>query len=355
MIGLLLVVCLLWLSDRFQWFGFNHHKGWTVLRIAATAIASLTLGLAVVHAQTTVDQGQPTPNERSTEPQLKPLQLDVTSRHWKFDAQGPWQDVPDPRGLRAMRYPWHVSTTGEYAELSRAVAIPTNWRPPYILTFFCSDDYSNWPDRPKSTVNSIDCYPGHRFKQVLVDGHVVWKRHMPTNRHPAQPTDFAVDITSLVKPGKKFIVALRNVDRIGLSTNLPTDFYLRGIYELDRPDGNHVLATSCYWGDVMLWPSGMGKAEPRPRPTSAMVQSMHAQGLALSAGQSSAHLPAILGIEGIGGTLPAATPVICGVPLPEGAVKKVDDLAIELGSTPHCLAARSHEPLARRQFALGVG
>ena len=30
-VGLLLGVCLLWLSDRFQWFGINHHKGWTVL------------------------------------------------------------------------------------------------------------------------------------------------------------------------------------------------------------------------------------------------------------------------------------------------------------------------------------
>jgi hypothetical protein len=28
---LLLAECFLWLSERFQWFGFNHHKGWTVL------------------------------------------------------------------------------------------------------------------------------------------------------------------------------------------------------------------------------------------------------------------------------------------------------------------------------------
>ena len=36
-IGLLLAICLLWLSERFQWFGFNHHKGWTVL-IAVAAV-----------------------------------------------------------------------------------------------------------------------------------------------------------------------------------------------------------------------------------------------------------------------------------------------------------------------------
>ena len=45
-IGLLLLVCLLWLSDRFQWFGFNHHKGWAVLiSVAAVGAAALAIVL----------------------------------------------------------------------------------------------------------------------------------------------------------------------------------------------------------------------------------------------------------------------------------------------------------------------
>jgi len=39
-VGLLLAICLLWLSQRFQWFGFNHHKGWTVL--IAVAVIGVT-------------------------------------------------------------------------------------------------------------------------------------------------------------------------------------------------------------------------------------------------------------------------------------------------------------------------
>ena len=35
--GLLVVEGLLWLSERFSWFPFNHHKGWTVL-IAVVAV-----------------------------------------------------------------------------------------------------------------------------------------------------------------------------------------------------------------------------------------------------------------------------------------------------------------------------
>ena len=43
-IGLLLAVGLLWLSERFQWFGFNHHKGWTVLiAVAAVGVAAVMM------------------------------------------------------------------------------------------------------------------------------------------------------------------------------------------------------------------------------------------------------------------------------------------------------------------------
>jgi hypothetical protein len=41
-LALLVVQCLLWLSQRFQWFGFNHHKGWTVL-IAVAAVGATML------------------------------------------------------------------------------------------------------------------------------------------------------------------------------------------------------------------------------------------------------------------------------------------------------------------------
>jgi len=44
-IGLLVTECLLWLSERFQWFGFNFHKGWTVLVAVATVLVALGLML----------------------------------------------------------------------------------------------------------------------------------------------------------------------------------------------------------------------------------------------------------------------------------------------------------------------
>jgi len=41
-IGLLVVECLLWLSERFQWLGFNQHKGYAVL------IAVAVMGVAFI-------------------------------------------------------------------------------------------------------------------------------------------------------------------------------------------------------------------------------------------------------------------------------------------------------------------
>ena len=38
--GLLVVEGVLWLSERFQWFAFNHHKSWTVL-IAVAAVGAV--------------------------------------------------------------------------------------------------------------------------------------------------------------------------------------------------------------------------------------------------------------------------------------------------------------------------
>jgi hypothetical protein len=45
-VGLLVVVALLWLSGRFQWFPFNHHKGWTVL-IAVASIGAAILAMVL--------------------------------------------------------------------------------------------------------------------------------------------------------------------------------------------------------------------------------------------------------------------------------------------------------------------
>ena len=49
-IGLLVVEWLLWLSERFQYFGFNQHKGWTVLiAVASVGVAMLVMLLWLAH------------------------------------------------------------------------------------------------------------------------------------------------------------------------------------------------------------------------------------------------------------------------------------------------------------------
>ena len=44
-VGLLVIEGLLWLSERFQWFPFNGHKGWTVLIGMAAIVVAMFLML----------------------------------------------------------------------------------------------------------------------------------------------------------------------------------------------------------------------------------------------------------------------------------------------------------------------
>jgi hypothetical protein len=270
----------------------------------------------------------------ATGPSGKSMPLDLTSNQWTFRARGPWQDMPDRRGLRAMRYPWHISDSGEQVELSRSVTIPADWQPPYTLTFFCSDDYSDYRERPQKAGNSIDSYVGHRFKEVLIDGRVVWERDIADDSAPGTPTDFSVDLKG-AKPGQTVVVTLRNVDRVGLNRPLPTDFYLRGIYEpADRPGGGHVLATTCYWGDVTLWSSALPRPPACPRPSSTAVHAAHTKQWPYPPAGREARLPVSLALEGLSNPPGGDTPIICGVPLPEGCAKSVNELSLQLDSRP---------------------
>jgi len=256
------------------------------------------------------------------------LQLNVTGDDWEFETEGPWVDLKDSRQLRGMRYPWHISTTGEFAEVRRQVTIPADWEPPFSLSFFCSDDYLDDGWRPESSGNSVDAYPGHRFKQVLIDSQIAWEQDIADNSQPPAPTDFAVDITNSVRPGVPFTLVLRNFDKVGMDTRLDTDFYLRGIYEGDRPDGNEVLATTCWWGDVTVWQGRLTEGPAWPRPGATLVVERHqAQWPYPPAGQE-VEYPATLYLEGAHEPLTQNTPVTCGVPLPQGAVQDLPELSL---------------------------
>jgi len=268
-------------------------------------------------------------NQEMQEGRGAPLELNVCSEAWQFHREGPWQDRPDRRGLRAMAYPWQISRTGEYALLSREVTLPPDWQPPFTLTFFSSDDYLVDDFRPSEGYgNSCDIYPGHRFKEVLVNDQIVWERDIADPSQPGAPTDFAVDLTPHVKPGQPFRLGLRVRDRVGLDIPLETDFYFRGVYEGDRPGGTHVLSTTAFWGDVMIWPRALAAAPQHPRPTNALVAAHHATRWPYPPAGSEAQFPAILTLEAPNGIPAAGAPVICGLPLPEGRVRDVAELSL---------------------------
>ncbi len=292
---------------------------------------------AVVRATVPLEnlpEGSEMPMVELTLPTDERLELDVTGAEWNFASTGPWVDLPDARKLRGMRYPWRVSTTGETAELTREVTIPADWEPPFTLTFFCSDDYLDVGSRPDSGSNSVDAYPGHRLKQVLIDGEVIWEQDIADNSAPGAPVDFAVDLTGRVQPGESFTIALRNLDKVGMDTRLETDYHYRGVYEGDRPGGDEVLATTCWWGDVVVWRGKLSHGPAWPRPSFAQVVARHAEQWPYPPAGGDASLPANLQLEGADGPLAANAPVTCGVPISEGVVDDIADLSLWLGDEP---------------------
>ena len=271
------------------------------------------------------------------------LELDVCGETWRFVREGPWQDRRDRRGLRAVAYPWQISKTGEYALLLREVALPDDWNPPFTLTFFASDDYLVDDFRPtKGYANSCDSYPGHRFKEVLVNDEIVWERDIADPSQPGATTDFALDLTPHVTAGRPFRLGLRVRDRVGLDTPLDTDSYHRGVYEGERPGGTSVLATTAYWGDVTVWQGRLTTATVHPRPTNDLVAKRHAARWPYGPAGSEAQLPAELTLEASAQIPDIGAPVICGLPLPQGRVRDLKELSLLGPSGP---VAWQPEPL----------
>src|SRR5438128_5868600 len=106
------------------------------------------------------------------------LELPCTADSWKADVRGKSAVGFDRREICRINHPWEMSAAGDYGEISRMVTIPKDWKPPYWLRWYASDNYvAEGVDH--SNLKEGGGYLlmiGHRFKQVLVDDNVVWER-----------------------------------------------------------------------------------------------------------------------------------------------------------------------------------
>ena len=261
--------------------------------------------------------------------------LQVTdARAWTFTRQGGYQGRPDRRALFGIVHPWAPAAAGDSGMLEREVTLPAGWKPPFRLRLYCVDDYMSdaWRPKPDDWLGG-EGFTGHRFKQVLVDGQVVWESDVADAEGPRVQTRFEVDLTGRCTPGKPFRLGLRVLDQVGTDVKLPQDFHHTGTTETqaEKPGDPARFMTHVYWGDVLLLRGRVSREALAPferRPSEASVETVHAKRWPLAPFGVVKRGPASLMLEMAGAIPRAGFPVTCGVPLPAGAVTRLDQIAL---------------------------
>jgi hypothetical protein len=197
------------------------------------------------------------------------LDLPCVAEAWETRTQGKFSAHFDRREICRISFPWETSERGDCGGLVRTVTIPADWKPPFWLRWYCSDNYTGeGVDRSmvgegRSAVVLI----GHRFKQVLIDDRVIWDRDVADPIFPGAksaamepaggadpfPPYFRVDITPYVTPGQPFELSLRVFDQAATTERLDQDWRAEfRFYDKPVDMKNTTFSTDVYWADVTL-------------------------------------------------------------------------------------------------------
>ena len=191
------------------------------------------------------------------EPRL--LEIAPGGDRWRTATSGPYDVVLDIRDLYQINAHWEISRAGHHGALSTTVTLPSDWVRPWRLRFFQADDYqAGGIDRSQAADWYAETgFVGHRFKQVLVDGRLVWEKDV-ADTGTGQYEE--VDLSWVVRPGQSFELTFRVIDRVASDVELEGD-YFRIRSEAFRPQDHPAwyepstykrFETRTYWGDVVL-------------------------------------------------------------------------------------------------------
>ena len=252
---------------------------------------------------------------------------------WTTRAQGSWTSRWDHRDLLAMRHPWQPSENGGFVQLSRLVQVPADWTGPVSLSFYCSDDYHTDRRQPDGSWLTAEGFVGHRFKQVLADGAMVWNQDVadPVLRDPMS-VSYLVPLP--VKPGQTFLLSLLAYDAEASGTRLAEDFYQPGDSGRTRdsdPDADR-FQTHVYWGDVAIV-NGNTTVPRGKRPVERRVSEVHARRWPLPPfGDGWKSNTVTLNIDWPQESGEVGFPVRQGIPFPSGMLLEVDDVRLQTAS-----------------------
>jgi hypothetical protein len=251
---------------------------------------------------------------------------------WTVSADAPWWALVDIRDMLNLFHPFVVSASGTAAGAWRAVTIPAEWTPPFALRFYCADDYFADPEKHKPGQLGAESFFGHRFKQALIDGKVIWQRDVTDDNVVASQSVFQLDVTPYVAPAKPFRLTLRVLDKVATVERnardvwfIPGTWYAPGESKVEQPPRFH---TSVWFADAMIGEkSAVEAAPPGSRPHEAVVAARHRArwplpplGDAMPRSRLKLVTPAAIPAPGY--------PITCGIPMPPGALR--DPQAVRL-------------------------
>lgn len=191
--------------------------------------------------------------------------MEVPVVAFKFTEQGGYVQKLDRRDLFQIIHFWAPTRAGDFGQMESEVKVPADAQAPFALAFYVMDNNYTGGEPGADWINR-DVRKGHRFRQALVNGQVVWEQDVfddDVSQH------IVVDVTAHVKVGETARVGFRLWDKVDSGVTLPGDIYVTEYYaekvasatkkpEKDRHE------TKSYWGDVALYTGGVPKPEDVP-------------------------------------------------------------------------------------------
>ncbi len=255
------------------------------------------------------------------------------SNNWDVSADEPWWALVDIRNMLNIFHPFVVSQNGKSAGASREITISDDWKPPFALKFFCADDYFADAENHKPGQLGTESFFDHRFKQVLIDDQVVWERDVCDKNTQGSQNYFQVDITDYVKPGGKYKMVFRVLDKTStLERNERDVWFIGGVWyaagdgKTEEPPRFH---TAVWFADPIIGEKDAVESFPvGKRPHEITVEKIHSERKPLTPRGNMMPSPTKLKLVTPVAIPEDGFPMTCGIPMPPGALKDTNSVYI---------------------------
>ena len=248
---------------------------------------------------------------------------------WLLEGSGAHEGWADRRNLFVLYHPWEESQPDQSGSVVQDVVIPEDWNAPVTLHFYMTDDYQGeGPRLEEGNWLGQMALLGHRFKQVLVDGEVIWEADVADPEGVSEPSQFSIPLPSHVKAGERIRLEFRLIDKIGSTTRSGDDFRHIGTTDGIEASEPWRFMTHLYIGDVRLTPEAPEAADTPQSPSAKQARELHQKRWPLPPYGEDLGFPVPLQWEGWNPKSGFPTSIRCGIPLPAGRIQNAAQIAL---------------------------